>query len=98
MVAKIKKLDHLDDRPVFDKERRLAEAFLVGEKEAERAERALLKEEEAQKEDARRERFQELLDKGKEEWKEREQNKIETRMQTKLTMKEMLLQAKKDKL
>lgn len=36
MVSKIKNLDHLDDRPVFEKERRLAEAFAVGDKEAEK--------------------------------------------------------------
>ena len=35
MLGKIKNLDHLDDRPVFEKERRLADAFLVGAKEAE---------------------------------------------------------------
>ena len=35
MVIKIKNLDHLDDRPVFEKERRLAEAFAIGDKEAE---------------------------------------------------------------
>lgn len=39
-----------------------------------------------------------MIDQGKEEWKEREQNKLETKMQSKLTMKEMLAQAKKDKL
>jgi hypothetical protein len=39
-----------------------------------------------------------VIDQGKEEWKEREQNKLETKMQSKLTMKEMLAQAKKDKL
>ena len=80
MVAKIKNLDHLDDRPVFEKERRLAEAFLEGAMEAEKEERIVVKQEEADKEDARRENFQQLIDKGKEEWKNREQNKIETRM------------------
>lgn len=58
MVAKIVHLDHLDDRPVFEKERRLSEAFLVGEKEAEQVEREVVKQEEADKEDARRENFQ----------------------------------------
>lgn len=98
MVAKIKNLDHLDDRPVFERERRLAEAFLLGEQEAEKAEREAFKQEETEKEDARRERFQQVIDQGKEEWKDREQKKIETRLQSKLTMKEMLAQAKKDKL
>lgn len=41
MVAKIKNLDHLDDRPVFEKERRLAEAFHAEGLEAEREERAV---------------------------------------------------------
>lgn len=58
MVAKIKHLDHLDDRPVFEKERRLSEAFLAGAIEAEKEEREVVKQEEAQKEDARRENFQ----------------------------------------
>lgn len=57
MVAKIKNLDHLDDRPVFEKERRLSEAFLAEGIEAEREEREVVKQEEAQKEDARRENF-----------------------------------------
>jgi len=54
MVSKIKNLDHLDDRPVFEKERRLAEAFAVGDKEAEKVEKEIYNQEEADKEDARR--------------------------------------------
>ena len=35
MIAKIKTLMHLDDRTVFPDERRLAEAFVFGDKEKE---------------------------------------------------------------
>jgi dynein assembly factor 1 len=35
MIAKIKTLQHLDDRTVFADERRLAEAYIFGDKEKE---------------------------------------------------------------
>lgn len=41
MTAKIKKLDYLDERPIEEKDRRLAEAFLIGEKEAESKEKEI---------------------------------------------------------
>jgi hypothetical protein len=39
MIAKIKTLEHLDDRTVFEEDRRLAEAFIYGDKEKEREEK-----------------------------------------------------------
>jgi dynein assembly factor 1, axonemal len=90
MVIKIKNLDHLDDRPVFEKERRLAEAFAIGDKEAEVQEKAVYNQEQEEKEEERRQNFQKVIDQGRQEWKDREQNKIETKLQSKLTMKEML--------
>ena len=55
MIAKIKKLDYLDERPVEDKERRLAEAFLAGAKEAEQKEREAYDKEQEVKEQTRQE-------------------------------------------
>jgi hypothetical protein len=39
MIAKIKTLEHLDDRTVFEEDRRLAEAFINGDREKEKEEK-----------------------------------------------------------
>ena len=49
MVARLKGLKYLDDRPVFDEDRRFAEAFYHHGPEAERQERKKFKEEEEEK-------------------------------------------------
>ncbi|KAJ3039945.1 hypothetical protein HDV00_011611 [Rhizophlyctis rosea] len=46
MVSRCKSLTYLDDRPVFDNERRATEAWAAGGVEAERAERTRMREEE----------------------------------------------------
>ena len=50
LVAAIGRLSYLDDRPVFEPERRLCAAWVRGGAEEERAERGRLKAEEAEKE------------------------------------------------
>jgi len=67
VIAKIPTLRYLDDRPVFDEDRRHAEAFNRGGVDAERAERALMKKE---KEDAHHEyhrKFKEMMRKARED-------------------------------
>jgi dynein assembly factor 1 len=43
MIAKIPTLAYINDKPVDDDERRIAEAFIKGSYEAERAERRIIK-------------------------------------------------------
>lgn len=50
LIAGIPKLTYLDDRPVFEAERRLSEAWIRGGFDEERRERQRMKEEEAEKE------------------------------------------------
>lgn len=67
IIAKIKTLRYLDDRPVFEEDRRHAEAFNQGGIDAERAERDLMKKE---KNDAHHEyhrRFKEMMREAREE-------------------------------
>jgi len=49
LINKLPELDYLNDRPVFPEERRLADAFIKGNRDAEREERKLIKEETKQK-------------------------------------------------
>jgi len=62
LISRIKTLTYLDDRPVFEEERRTAEAWAVGGREAEKAERLLIKEEKEAKEKANRDAFREMLE------------------------------------
>ncbi len=39
MIAKIKTLEHLDERTVFEEDRRLAESFIDGDKDKEKEEK-----------------------------------------------------------
>lgn len=57
MVVNVRTLNYLDDRPVFEKERRLCDAWQVGGIEAERQERASIRREEDEKD---RENFEYL--------------------------------------
>jgi hypothetical protein len=75
MIAKLPKLKYLDDRPVFEDDRRCAEAFVASGLEGERKEREKIKKEKEDKEDRNREAFQEMIRKGKEEAQVEEQKK-----------------------
>ncbi|KAJ3218509.1 Dynein assembly factor 1, axonemal [Dinochytrium kinnereticum] len=66
MIARVKKLTYLDDRPVFDSERLTAEAWYAGGIEAERAERQRQKDVERAEFDKNYEAFKRLQERGKE--------------------------------
>eukprot|EP00357_Protocruzia_adherens_P006339 CAMPEP_0114996624 /NCGR_PEP_ID=MMETSP0216-20121206/14429_1 /TAXON_ID=223996 /ORGANISM="Protocruzia adherens, Strain Boccale" /LENGTH=483 /DNA_ID=CAMNT_0002360879 /DNA_START=135 /DNA_END=1586 /DNA_ORIENTATION=+ len=65
LIAELPQLNYLDDRPVFDDERRFAEAFSKGGLEAERKERKLHKEEQEAQREANLKAFRDLLEEGK---------------------------------
>lgn len=61
VIAKLPNLKYLDDRPVFDDDRRNAEAFARGGMEEERAERARIAEEKKARDDYNRLTFKEMI-------------------------------------
>lgn len=67
MTAKLPNLTYLDDRPVFEEDRRHAEAFARGGIEEERKERDKIRKETAAKEEANRQAFKDMIAKAKEE-------------------------------
>jgi dynein assembly factor 1 len=58
-ISKLKELNYLDDKPVFEEERRFSEAFMKGGLEEERKERALYKKE---KQEAELQRLKDFTD------------------------------------
>lgn len=86
VIASIPSLLYLDDRPVFEEDRRKAEAFMRGGLEAEREEMRLIKKEKDDKHWANHEAFMLMMKKAKEERKSKDEKKM--------TMKEMLAKAK----
>jgi len=94
-IAKLKELRYLDDRPVFEDERRFAEAFARGGIEEERKERALYKKEKEEKDLQRIKDFQEMVEGWKEgdseerqKKKEEEKKKLLEKCNSKLRSKE----------
>jgi dynein assembly factor 1 len=94
-IAKLKELRYLDDRPVFEDERRFAEAFVRGGIEEERKERALYKKEKEEKDLQRIKDFQEMIEGWKEgdseerqKKKEEEKKKLLQKCNSKLKTKE----------
>jgi len=75
LINMLKELHYLDDKPVFDDERRFAEAFGRGGLEAEKRERALFKKEKEEYELNRLKDFQNLID----NWKKEKQGVCEDR-------------------
>jgi len=67
VIAKIPTLMYLDDRPVFEEDRRHAEAFARGGIEAEREERNLIKKEKDERNQRNHEAFKEMMRKAREE-------------------------------
>lgn len=65
VISKIPSLKYLDDRPVFDEDRRYAEAFAEGGLDAEREERKKVKVEKDEKHQANHDAFKEMIRKAK---------------------------------
>lgn len=89
LIATLPSMTYLDDKPVFEDEKRLAEAFAVGGTEAERNERTKMKEEERENHRKRLEEFKEFLGEKKaeeildDEDKRKEKEELKKRMEEK---------------
>ena len=102
VINKIKTLMYLDDRPVFEEDRRRAEAFCRGGMDEERKEIAIIKKEKSDKHWANHEAFQLMIEKArkskKAEAKEKDDRSAdEIKEDKKLSMKEMMAKAKAEK-
>eukprot|EP00667_Euglena_gracilis_P016111 EG_transcript_16828 len=71
LISKLPKLRHLDDRPVFDDERRTSEAWSRGGLEEEKRERELMRKEADEKRAEHMRAFDEMVAKGR---RQREEN------------------------
>lgn len=67
VISKIPTLKYLDDRPVFEEDRRHAEAFARGGIEEERKERATIKQENEARDEKNRQAFRDMIAKAREE-------------------------------
>jgi dynein assembly factor 1 len=89
LIDTLKELHYLDDKPVFDNERRLSEAFGRGGLDEERKERALIKQEKEEKEIKRLNDFKELTEGWKYEKKmENKENEITQENSNEIILKE----------
>lgn len=94
VIASIPSLSYLDDRPVFEDDRRRAEAWVRGGIEEERVELKKIKKEKDDKHWANHEAFRIMVNKAKEEKKSSEIAAKEAREYKKNSMKEMMAAAK----
>jgi dynein assembly factor 1 len=62
VICRLRGLTYLDDRPVFEDERRLALAWQAGGREGEKAEREAIRLEKEAKDEANRQAFQDMID------------------------------------
>lgn len=77
LINTLKNLHYLDDKPVFEDERRFAEAFGRGGLDEERRERALYRKEKEEYENKRLKDFQDLIDKWKREKQDENKENIQ---------------------
>ena len=99
LISKIDTLKYIDDKPIFDDEKRFALAFARGGYEEEKKERARYREEIRLKEEQRIRDFCKMMNKYKEEGEqEKEQNKIseEEREKKKLELLNKIKNKNKD--
>ena len=99
LITKISTLKYIDDKPIFDDERRFAQAFMRGGYEEERKERAKYREEIRQKEEKRIRDFCKMMNKYREEGeKEKEEKKLteEEREKKKLELLNKIKNKNKD--
>jgi dynein assembly factor 1 len=94
LISKIPTLKYLDDRPVFEEDRRRAEAFARGGMEEERKEIKRIKKEKDDKHWANHEAFRLMVNKAKEEKKSKEQQDKEAQDYKKSSLKEMMAAAR----
>lgn len=98
LICSIPSLKYLDDRPVFEEDRRRAEAWARGGMEEERAEMKRIKQEKEDKHWANHEAFQIMIKNAKKEKEAKAQVVKEgTASDRKETMKEMMARAKAEK-
>mmetsp|Transcript_16044 Transcript_16044/g.36800 ORF Transcript_16044/g.36800 Transcript_16044/m.36800 type:complete len:346 (+) Transcript_16044:65-1102(+) len=79
ITACCKELRYLDDRPVFEEDRRAAEAFNRGGLEEERAERRRIRQEKDDAHQRNMEAFQEMINRARQEKRERDAMRMEDR-------------------
>jgi hypothetical protein len=72
-IANCANLKYLDERPVFEDERRCAEAWLLGGREAEREERKKIKLEKDQAAQRKRDQFRKMIEQGEDADSEEEE-------------------------
>ena len=77
VISALPNLKYLDDRPVFEDDRRTAEAFTRGGIDEERAERGIIKKEKEDAHWANHEAFKEMIRKAKEEKAKADADKIQ---------------------
>lgn len=94
LIARIPTLKYLDDRPVFEEDRRRAEAFARGGMDEERKEIKRIKKEKDDKHWANHEAFRLMVSKAKSEKKSKEQQEKEANDYKKTSLKEMMAAAR----
>ena len=94
LIAKIPSLKYLDDRPVFEEDRRRAEAFARGGMDEERKEIKKIKKEKDDKHWSSHEAFKLMVNKAKLDKKSKDEEEAEAKEYKKVSMKEAMAAAR----